>query len=253
MLAFAALGCGKREARHEVHVTDSTRAHDLTPSDTLLRTSPSHPTAPQVGKSDSLINAIAPKVRAWAAMWGKAAPGFVPESLFFAGSAPALRKGYIQPLKNIYPPTEEGPTFKVLGADSPDGRYKLVFDWYQHIGEDSGEIEIGEEADSAPLLLDFQRGISNHFEGCGTPCGYHWGVWLSPTSFVLAGWVEGDAAGKWKQGKITIYSIGDSTATTYVTRFVPLEAYARYRDAWGDWVSTRYRALVKSGELDPTP
>jgi len=194
------------------------------------------------------MNAAAPKLGEWVGMWQKSMPGFKPDSLFRVGVAPAFRGGYVQPMKNVYPPpAEKAGAFKVLSADSPDGRYRLIFDWYPYITEDAGEIEIESEPDSAPLLLDMRLGTSNQFESCGTPCGFAWGTWLSPTTFALAGWEGTDLNGQWKQGSLRIYSMGDSTSVTYVTRFVPAAGYDRYRDAWREWVALRFRALHQQG------
>jgi len=129
---------------------------------------------------------------------------------------------------------------------SPDGRYKLVFDVYQYIGESEGRFEMGGEPESAPLLLDLRLGTSNTFEFCGTSCSFEWGAWLSPTSFVLGGSQDADDYRQWMQGKLSIYSIPDSTVTTYVTRIFPVEKYDDYRAAWEAWVTARYRALKKS-------
>jgi hypothetical protein len=191
-----------------------------------------------------LINAIAPRLAPWLAMWREAMPGFTPDSLYRVGAAPAFRKGYVQPLKNVYPPpAEREPVFLILSAHSPDGRYNLIFDWYQHIGDSSGDVEIGGEPDSAPLLLDLRGGVSNQFDACGTGCGFHWGVWLSPTRFALAGWHDADPTGRWKQGSLKIYSIADSSSTAYVTRPVSRPKFAQYRAAWKDWVASKFRGL----------
>jgi hypothetical protein len=173
-------------------------------------------------------------------------PGFRPESLYFAGTGPALRRGYVQPLGNMDPPGEEASaTFEVLSAESPDGRYKLVFDWYQRVSEEEGEIEIGGDADSAPLLLDRREQTSNAFAFCGTPCGFHWGAWISPTKFVLAGWQELEAAGSRLRGTLDFYSIPDSTVASYVTRPVSSGVFSRYREAWEGWVAERYRSRTR--------
>jgi hypothetical protein len=175
-------------------------------------------------------------------MWRKADPEFAPESLRLAGVAPAFR-GDVQPLKAFYPPPEEEqPVFNVLSARSSDNRYKLIFDWYQHIeevGED--EIDIGGDADSGPLLLDFLSGTAKIFEVCGTPCKYDWGVWLSPKRFAL---VRADTEPRFR-ATIAVYSLGDSTVNSYETQPVSSTAYASYRAAWESWVASRFRALKK--------
>ena len=131
---------------------------------------------------------------------------------------------------------------EVLSANSPDQRYKLVFDGYQSVSEEDGELSIGGDVDSAPLLIDLRDSVSNRFESCGTPCGYDWGVWLSSDRFALGGWSELDAAGSRFQGTLGIYSIPDSTVAMYETKPVSSEAYAAYRSAWEKWMGGRYWA-----------
>jgi hypothetical protein len=194
---------------------------------------------------------IAPLVTSWTHLWQAAIPRFRPESLYFAGTSKALG-GYVQPLRNMYPPSEEASaTFDVLSADSPDGRYKLVFDWYLSVEEEDGEIDISGEPDSAPLLLDMRDSLSSQFATCGSSCEFNWGAWITPTEFVLAGWTEVDAAGKWRRGTLSVYSIPDSTEASYVTRDVSSDEFSRYRAAWENWVAERYRARTRharSGE-----
>jgi len=185
-------------------------------------------------------------------MWEKSSPGFRADSLLRVGVEPAFRAGWLQPLNDVYPPPpDQELVFRVLSANSPDGRYKLVFDRYQSIDEDAGEIETGGDPDSAPLLIDLRRRTFSQFETCGTPCGFDWGVWLSPSRFALAGWREADVAGQQRQGRIKIFSIRDSTATTYVTRPVSAGEFALYRDAWRDWIASRlhvHGGATKTGE-----
>jgi hypothetical protein len=171
-------------------------------------------------------------------------PEFTPDSLYRVGTAPAFRKGYVQPLKNVYPPpAEKEPVYLILSDHSPDGRYNLIFDWYQYIGQTGGKIEIGGDADSAPLLLDLKRGVSNQFETCGPgTCSFDWGVWVSPTRFALAGSQHEDNLGG-TRGRLMIYSLEDSTATTFVTRPIASPQYSKYRAGWREWVASKYRAL----------
>lgn len=198
-----------------------------------------------VGANDLRIRTAAPILQDWVGLWRAAIPEFRAESLYFAGSAVALRGGYVQSLDSLPAGEIRLITSEVLSAESPDHRYKLIFDWYQSITEEEGAIEIGGEPDSAPLLLDLRRRVSNQFRSCGTPCGFHWGAWLGPTEFVLAGWQELDAAGSRLQGSLEFYSITDSTMTSYITRSVSRQAFERYREAWEGWVATRYATLKR--------
>lgn len=202
---------------------------------------------PSAAASDTLSNGmpadLAPRLAPWAAMWQAAIPGFAVDSLTPTGRARAFGQGHVQPARNVDPAdSEEAATFAVLGAFSPDGRYRLVFDCYQVISEHGGEIVIGGEPDSAPLLLDLRRGLSNRFEFCGTPCGYHWGCWIDSTRFVLAGWTERDARGDTLHGFLGVYSLADSSEVRYATRPVPRETFEKYRLAWHHWVRDCYLA-----------
>ncbi|HMC81684.1 MAG TPA: hypothetical protein VKL61_00460 [Candidatus Polarisedimenticolia bacterium] len=144
----------------------------------------------------------------------------------------------------MYPPSsEKEPTFSILSARSPDGRYNLIFDWYIVIEESGGEVDISGEPDSAPLLLDLRHKTSNEFEFVGPSGRFDWGVWLSPTAFALAGSNSVDNLGRWRQGTIGVYSITDSTVTTYVTPAVSGGRSSNYRTAWESWVSSKFRAL----------
>ncbi len=232
--ALGAVGCAKRESHQEGSTTRAVAQDSLSPQ----------PTGALVGKNDPQINSAAPKLKPWVVLWQHAIPGFLPESLYLMGTAPAFRGGHVQPLKNVYPPPAvNASAFLVFSARSPDGAYNLIFDRYQCIAEDGEELEIGGDPDSGPLLLDLRRGVSNQFETCGTPCGFDWGVWLSPTEFALAGWQDVKGTGPWKEGRLAIYSLEDSTSTTYVTRPIPPGTFAKYRATWEAWVASRYRAL----------
>jgi len=205
---------------------------------------PPQPKGPQIGKTDPIMNAAAPRLRRWERTWQAVLPEFKLDSLYRVGTASALH-GYVGPLSAYYPPDDEhAATYDVLGAASPDGRYKLVFDWDQYVSEgEDGKISIGGEPDSAPLLLDMKSGTANIFESCGTPCGFLWGTWLSPTRFALAGWQDADDYGQWVQGRLAIYSIPDSSQTTYATRIISGEEFMRYRARWEASVAARYRVL----------
>jgi len=235
-VAACFLNCGK----HHDPDTPATAGRDIAP----LRPQP--PGSP-IGNGDSLIQSIKPRLTPWVAMWKQALPGFAAESLFRIGEAPAFRGGVTQPLRNVYPPTDENQNvvFHVLGEDSPDGRHRLIFDCYQYVGDDAGEIETGGDVDSAPLLLDRSRGTSTQFDFCGPLCGFDWGAWISSKAFVLGGSAGDDAGGPWRQGSLKIYSLHDSTVVTYVTRFASSEETARYRSAWRSWLAPRYRAAMK--------
>ena|SRR5438876_1798386 len=142
--------------------------------------------------------------------------------------------------------TENDVAFDVLGLPSPDGRYILDVDSYQVVEPEGDSLEWGGEPESRPVLIDRREKIAAILAVCGTPCWFDWGTWLSPTSFALAGAQDADEFGEWRQGRVTIYSISDSTAATYVTRIVPADTYARYVKAWKSWLMKRFRALKAS-------
>jgi hypothetical protein len=226
----ALVGCGKREPPQEK--------------------APSQLDAP-VGRSDSLINEAAPRVTDWVRMWNEAMPGFRAESLFFSTKQPAFRRGFIGLLEDEYPPSPDRDiVFQVLGTTSPDGRFILIFDKYLSVEGEAEGVEAG-EPDSAPVLLDLQERTSNTFAFCGTPCGFHWGVWLSPSSFALAGWSEEESGG-WR-GSLAIYSLPDSVSNVYVTRTVSSAEFDRYREAWMSWMDARCRAALSSKSPNPLP
>jgi hypothetical protein len=188
------------------------------------------------------MNVIEPMLNVWVGMWREALPGFRTDSLYPAGITRAFGSVYTQPAQDFISERGLNDVIEVLGERSPYGRFHLVFDRYQAITEENGEIEIGGDPDSAPVLLDLRHGTASVFESCGTPCGFHYGVWISPTRFALGGWQEVDPAGTRKQGRLWVYSIEDSVTTQYVTRAIPARDFDRYLSAWTDWVSARYRA-----------
>jgi len=197
--------------------------------------------------SDTLTNGIRrsaiPQLEPWLEMWRAAIPDLEADSLRSGGVASALRSGYVMPLTEFELLAKEEPiAFEVLSVRSPGGRYRLVFDRYQSIREEDGEVEIGGEPDSAPILVDERLGHAHVFEFCGTPCGYDWGCWVDSVHFALGGWAQiGDQADSLR-GVLGIYSLVDSTEAQYFTRAVSSVEYASYTSAWRGWVTDRYRA-----------
>jgi hypothetical protein len=196
---------------------------------------------------DTLANGlrrdVIPGLEPWLAMWRTAIPGMDADSLRFGGIAPAFRAGHIQPSSDFDSLSrEESAAFEALTARSPDGRYRLIFDHYQVISEEDGEVDISGEPDSAPLLIDERRHLADTFEFCGTPCSFDWGCWVDSASFALGGSADIDSAPDSSRGVLGIYSLVDSTVTRYFTRPVSSADYANYREAWRAWVTARYRA-----------
>ena len=72
---------------------------------------------------------------------------------------------------------------------------------------DGDSLIVGGDPESQPSLTDNTTKASVNLAMCGTPCGFHWAKWLSPTSFALGSWSEADDYGHWMQGGLSIYSI----------------------------------------------
>jgi hypothetical protein len=240
-------GCGKRGPNHESPGRDSSHGRGSQPYEnpaTVPHPSPSQPAGPQIGKSDSLLNAIAPRLMDWVSMWRAALPGFRADSMWGGWRAKWSRIHADSVSDDLFRKEDESDvTYELLGLPSPDGRYLLHIDRYQYVAVDDGELEVGGDVDSHPILVDQHAKTFVTLDECGTPCGYHWGRWLSPTTFALAGWHDADEFGQWRQGGLSIYSIPDSSVVTYATRIVSRDSYDRYETAWEDWLLKRYRAV----------
>jgi hypothetical protein len=190
------------------------------------------------------MNAIVPRLSTWVVMWGAAIPGFKTDSLW-AGSRGQWLPGSLGEGEDI-PEARESPddvTFELLVFPSPGGDHVLYVDYYQAIVADGDTLEVGGEPDSRSALIDRRTNTVAILRSCGTVCGSHWGTWLSPATFALAGWQDADAYGQWKQGTLSIFSIPDSTIATYLTRVVSAKDYERYAGAWESWLLKRYRGL----------
>jgi hypothetical protein len=237
--------CGRHEAHRSEPAPDSTvgqvQPGDTNPADASYP-SPPQPAGPQIGKSDSLINAIKPQLDDWVVMWRETLPGFLPESLWSQG-------------KRVWKPGNEGGmeggagselTATILTLDSPGGRYSLCIDNYQYIQPDGDTLIVGGDPESQPSLTDNIVKRQENLAMCGTSCGFHWAKWLSPTSFALGSWTEADEYGQWKQGRLTVYSIRESTRVDYATRIVSVNDYDRYYRAWTLWLLKRYHEIMKA-------
>lgn len=190
------------------------------------------------------MNANAPGLSTWVHLWRAALPGFETDSLWVVSRArwlPQIAKEGEDFSETRETPDDIAPELLVL--PSPGREHLLYVDRYQAIVPQGDTIEVGGEPDSRSDLIDRRTNTVAILRACGTPCGSHWGTWLSATTFALAGWQDADALSHWKQGTLSVYSIGDSTVATYVTRVLPAEDYARYVRAWEGWLLKRYQAL----------
>jgi hypothetical protein len=246
VLVVLCAGCAKQDGGRADHSTESDSARAgpgyVNPAD-VPHPSPPQPSGPQIGRTDSVMNAVAPGVTEWIAMWRPALPGFESDSLWRTGSR-RWRPIYVRNLEPEHQAGgEEGLTFQILGLPSPGGRHVLNVDWYQLIQPSGDSLEVGGEPDSQPTLIDHHTKQEAILAQCGTGCGFHWGEWLSTTSFALGGWQDADDFGQWKQGVLAIYSLTDSSVTSYETRIISVADYARYESGWGAWLMRRYRAV----------
>jgi hypothetical protein len=223
MVVLVISGCSKRQEDRPVATRDSVRAGPI-------------------GRTDATMNAIAPELEEWVAMWRTVIPGFEVDSLW-GGKRQKWVPDRVSKLESNSDNEndEDTLTFRVLGIPSPDGHRILYIDSYQWIQGGEGGIEAGGEPDSKPVLIDRHARIETDLEFCGTTCGFHWGRWLSADRFALGGWSDAGEDGQWKLGSLSIYDVRDSTVINYVTRSVPDSEYARYHAAWKQWLLKRYR------------
>jgi hypothetical protein len=248
-LAATLIGCERRatDARARRTGEDSTSASTAfaNPAD-VPHPCPPQPSGPQVGRSDTRLNAAAPQLAEWTAMWAQALPGFAPDSMWL------VRRGRWTPLDRVrYEPMMIGKdadpgdylAFELLGLRSPDRRHILDVDSYQAIEPEGDSLTVGGEPDSRCTLIDESARLELVLLECGTPGGYHWGTWFSNASFAVGNWNDAEDFGQWKQGGLSIYSIPDSNVSVYATRIVSAAAYARYEAAWRCWLLKRYRTL----------
>jgi hypothetical protein len=201
---------------------------------------------PAIGRTDSLANAIAPQLAEWIDMWDAAVPGFAVDSLSFVE-----RRPWTPVYQRAYEPGGPAPEqdleqsfvlLSVLEIPSPDGRFVLNVDSYNLVMMEGDSITWGGEPDSRPLLVNLNERTESALHVWGTEGGFHWGKWLSPTSFALG-------AGGWRDwptclvGRLYVYSIPDSMVSEYETRRIAPEEYRRYRAEWPRWLRMRYEAI----------
>jgi hypothetical protein len=237
--------CGRREetkstATRETRDTTHRPPPYVNPAE-IPHPAPPQPTGPQIGRTDPLMNAIGPELAEWVAMWGTVLPRFKVDSLW--GGKPQKWVPVAHELQGGFAHRydESDRTFRILGIPSPDGRRILDIDSYQVAYEVEGGFDAGGEPESKPTLIDRDARTETDIAFCGTPCGFHWGRWLAPHRFALAGWSDADDYSQWKQGNLSVYDLRDSTVTTYVTRIVSRGDYDRYYSAWKQWLMKRDR------------
>ena len=246
-IACCVVGCaGKPAQKPQAWHADTARTPVVSENPAAVpHPCPPQPTGPQVGRSDPLLNSARPILAEWSAMWARALPDFAVDSLWRVGTD-RWAAMYVRPFEPVKPgpgvDVEDYLAFELLGIRSPDRRYTLDVDDYQAVVPMGDSIEVGGEPDSQCSLIDDRQRLEAMLHQCGTGCGFHWGAWLSPSSFALGGWSEADDYGEWQQGHLWLYSLADSSVTEYVTRIVPADTFERYKDAWLSWLLGRYRA-----------
>ena len=182
-------------------------------------------------------------------MWAEAQAGFIPDSLWASGTqhwSPLLTRQLSRTDDSGEGEPGDELTLELLGIHSPDGQYILEVDEYQVIQPTGDSIEVGGEPDSQCSLIDARSQLKQLLMQTGTGGGYQWGAWLGRDAFALAGWSDADDYGQWKQGQLWLYSLRDSTVSSYSTRIVSADAYTRYEAAWHGWLLKRYRAWKRA-------
>ena len=183
---------------------------------------------------DAPNQAIEAELEEWVAMWRSAIPGFTMDSLQ-TGVRRKWQPESVQSLgEGLTHKYDDGDlTFRILGVHSPDGRRILDIDSYQEIYSAEGNVNVGGEPDSRSVLLDREARTETVLWSSGTLAGAHWGHWLSPDRFALAGWQEDWQDAQRRQGWLLVYDLRDSTVTDYETRWVTTADFERYSTAWG--------------------
>ena len=250
MLLATLVGCGRHDRKAAGSGEDSTHAQARIPAGAPApeaHVAPAQPTGPQVGRGDPLINRLRPRLEEWAVMWRNALPGFELDSLWAQDHAhwAAVYSDTLDSLTKLRDSPEDL-AFDLLGLPSPDRRHILDIDSYQVIEPFGDQLEIGGEPDSKTDLFDLKRRRVTTLQVCGTGGGAHWAVWIDADRFALGQWREADDFGEWYQGQLSIYSLADSSVSSYATRIVPASDFARYRTAWEAWVDKRYREFKAS-------
>ncbi len=249
LLAVVLASCSphRPSERRERAASDSASAlaAPINPAD-VPHPCPPQPAGPQVGRSDPALNAAAPRLAEWSALWAHALPGFATDSLWGVGRErwkPDRVIAYERSTPGVDSDREEQDDLAadLLDVRSPDRRLTLCVDSYQVVIPAGDSIEVGGDPDARCSLIDQRHSTETVLMQTGSMAGYHWGAWLSPASFVLGGWTEADDYGQWMQGQLWIYSLSDSTVSSYVTRIVPAGDYEKYRAAWHGLLLRRYR------------
>ena len=245
------IGCGRRSTPGDATPSSTDSAGTVTGYENpaaVPHPTPAQPSGPQVGRMDRHLNSASPMLAEWTAMWGGALEGFSPDSLWLVsrrhwslaggGTRPPLFLGEGDDSQSL--------ARQLLSLRSPSRRFALSVDSYQAVMPSGDSLEVGGEPDSRCSLIDIRDSTEFVLMQTGTGGGYHWGAWLSEHSFAVGGWNDADDYSQWKQGRLWMFSLRDSTVTEYETRIVSAEAYLNYEARWHDWLLARYRAMKRT-------
>jgi len=207
--------------------------------------SPLQPAGPQTAGRDSLLNRYRSRLVEWAGLWAAAQPGFALDSTWLV----ARRRWSPLLTREFEPPQKESPddvTFAVLGIHSPSHRYTLNVDGYLLIELAGDTLEVGGDPESACSLIDARTRREAVLQLTGTMGAFQWGTWLAADVFAIGGYTDADAYGQWKQARLWVYAIADSSVSEYESRIVSEPDYERYVRVWHRWLLERYRAVTRS-------
>ena len=249
VLLCAIASCSRRQAHREAAARAPSASVYENPA-AEPHPSPPQPAGPQTAGRDSLLKRYRPRLAEWTGLWAAAQPGFVLDSTWLV----ARRRWSPLRTHEFDPPEKESPedvTFEILGILSPDARYTLNVDGYQFIELAGDTLEVGGDPESACSLIDNRTRREAVLQMTGTMGAFDWGTWLAVDVFAIGGYVDADAYGQWKQARLWIYAIADSSVSEYQSRIVSEADYERYVRAWYQWLLGRYRAAKRSRAAGP--
>jgi hypothetical protein len=230
--------CGRKASQSSASTTSTSARIDSVATIAAYRQATR--IGPPVGKRDSLMNEIAPKLAPWIAMLRAGLPGYETDSLQLRGSVEAMRIDGPHEYASQQAPVESEAAAEILGIASPNGSYLLVADRYTDVSESDSSASYGYDVDSGPILLEPRRRLAFDFDVVATDRWYNWGCWIDDDRFALTGWQHEDAGGN--RAIVHIYSLADSSSRVYVTRYVTAGEFEKCHSQWDSWAAGRYRA-----------
>ena len=184
--------------------------------------------------SDTLANGLPrpllPKLGSWVQVWRSAIPAFTPDSLTRSGPAP-YKFEYAGPTTAHIP--EVIRTRALIDVMSPDSTRSLDFDAYLvFVRGPEGELQIGREPESRPVLADIEADTLWQVEFCGTSCFYDGAYWIDAQTFALTGATRSGEQGTepWC-GFLDVYDMRSRQRTRWLARTVDAQGFERYTAA----------------------